>query len=179
MLDLLFQRRSIRMYKRVPIERESVERLEKAALLAPSSKGLNSSRVVAVTDADTLGLLSMTKAHGAHFLAGAPMGFVIMADRSVSDVWVEDASVMATCVQLEAEKLGLGSCWIQIRNRSNAAGLSSEDQVRGILGIPERFGVVCILAIGYPAETKPPRTEDELDMSRIRCERYDEGEGTP
>ena len=41
-----------------------------------------------------------------------------MADPLASDVWIEDASIASIMIQLQAEDLGLGSCWVQVRERS-------------------------------------------------------------
>lgn len=172
MLNLFYKRRSIRMYKRVQVERESMERLEKAAMLAPTSKGLNASKAIIITDNEMMGKLSRVKAHGSHFLAGVPLAMVVMAEKNISDAWIEDAAIMATFIMLEAEMLGLGSCWVQIRNRSDTEGKSSEDAVRKLLDIPDTTGVLCIIAMGYPAETLPARTEDDLDNSRIMRGKY-------
>lgn len=54
---------------------------------------------------------------GAAFLADAAMAVVVMADPLASDVWIEDASIASIMIQLQAEDLGLGSCWIQVRER--------------------------------------------------------------
>ncbi len=52
-------------------------------------------------------------------------------------------------MQLEAEKLGLGSCWVQIRKRmAQGEQESSNDFVKTLLGIPEQYEVLAILALG-------------------------------
>jgi len=35
----------------------------------------------------------------------------------LSNLWIEDASIAATLIQLTARDLGLGSCWIQVSER--------------------------------------------------------------
>jgi septum formation protein len=60
---------------------------------------------------------------GAAFLADAAMAVVVMADPLASDVWIEDASIASIMIQLQAEDLGLGSCWIQVRERFTATGI--------------------------------------------------------
>ena len=39
-------------------------------------------------------------------------------------------------IQLQAEDLGLGSCWVQVRERFTATGMPSDEFVHGILDIP-------------------------------------------
>ena len=58
-----------------------------------------------------------------------------------------------TIMQLEAETLGLGSCWIQIRNRmAQGEEQTSNDFVKELLHIPEQYEVLAILALGVPDE---------------------------
>ena len=60
--------------------------------------------------------------------------------KPLSDVWIEDCSIAAIIVHLAAESLGLGSCWIQVRNRQHNAETTSEDYVRDVLGIGHPLG---------------------------------------
>jgi len=167
MIEDLRRRRSIRRYCATPVPSELVEQLKEAVLRAPSSRGLASRRFVFVTDPAVLEALSRAKKAGAGFLAGAPLGVVVCGDEAVSDVWVEDCAIAAIIGQLTATSVGLGSCWIQMRNRTDAAGRSSEDVVREILGLSEPLRVDCVLAIGFPAEEKPPVPADRLDYDCI------------
>ena len=49
----------------------------------------------------------------------------------------------------QAEDLGLGACWVQIRDRQDANGMDSESLVREILSLPENKRVVCLIALGH------------------------------
>jgi nitroreductase len=116
--------------------------------------------------------LSKAKDQGAGFLKDAALGIVICGDESASDVWVEDCAIAAIVVQLTAHSLGLGSCWIQIRNRSHSTEKTAEEYARETLDIPNGLRVGCIVSIGRPAETKAPRPAQELDYRKIRYNRY-------
>jgi nitroreductase len=74
--------------------------------------------------------------------------------------------------QLVATSIGLGSCWIQIRNRDHSPEKSAEEYVKEILGIPDPYRVLCILAVGYPAEEKKPIPKGELPYSKIHLENF-------
>ncbi len=167
MLDLLRRRRSIRQFTEKAVEPEKVRRLLEAALLAPSSMGRKSVELVVVQDRKTLERLRACKAPGTVALATAPLAVVVVADTSRSDVWVEDAAVAAMLLQLEAESEGLGACWIQLRLRRSAEEPPrySEEVVRALLGIPDHYGVLCALAVGYRNERKAP--QDAVDFSRV------------
>ncbi len=172
MLELLYGRRSIRKFKNIPLERERIEKITKAALLSPSSRSIRPWEFIIVEDRETRNLLSESKASGSAFLKNAPLAIVITADETKSDVWIEDASISAFIIQLEAEKLGLGSCWIQIRNRKTANGEASETYVKKILNIPFHFRVECIIAMGYPDEQKPCYTQSDIMNQKIHYEKY-------
>src|SRR5690606_35037540 len=106
------------------------------------------------------------------FLEDAPLGIVVLAHENESDVWVEDASIASIIMQLEAQALGLGSCWIQIRNRMYDDTKTSEKYIRDVLSIPDGIRVESIISIGYPDEEKSPHSEDELDYDKIYINRY-------
>ncbi len=170
--ELLSVRRSIRKFTDEPIDAEDVRLLLRAGLIAPSSKGMHSYEFVVVEDARMLQALSECKSQGSDFLAGAPLAIVVLADPALSDVWVEDASVAATQILLQAQDLGLGACWIQVRGRATADERGSEHVVRTLLGIPEDRGVVCIVAVGHPAMERKPQNEDRLKWERVHIGQY-------
>ena len=138
----------MRKFTEQELTQDEVVALLRAALMSPSSKGTHAWQFVVVDDKDKLQQLSQSKDKGAEFVAGAPMAVVVVADPMVSDVWVEDASVATTMLLLQAEDLGLGACWVQIRNRSMEDGKPAEEMVRAILGIPEHLRVPSPTRVG-------------------------------
>jgi nitroreductase len=111
------------------------------------------------------------KNFGTEGLNTASCAIAVIADGQKSDVWIEDASAAAILMQVEAESLGVGSVWIQIRNRQSGPE-SSEEEVRKVLHIPEKYCVLCVLAMGYKDEDKEPYEEENLDFSKIHNGRY-------
>ena len=178
-LSLIEKRRSVRSFMDTPVEQDKIDVLMEAALMAPSSMGMTPWEFVVVRDASALRTLSGAKPHGASFLARAPVGIVVCADPARSDVWVEDASIAAAFMQLAAESIGLGSCWIQIRGRRHDDSKWAQDVVREVIGLPAHLEVDCIVAVGYPAERKAPRRKDKLRFQKVHMERYGTtGQGT-
>lgn len=161
-MDLLRRRRSTRRFTDRPIESEKLDLLVEAALRAPSSRGVNPWEFVVVTDRPTLARLAQAKEHGSSFLKDAPAGIVVCADSRKSDVWVEDASIATIIVHLAAASLGLGSCWIQVRERPHAPDRSAQDYVAEMLQLPPGVMVEAMVALGYPAEHKPGHPADAL-----------------
>lgn len=172
MIELLRRRRSIRKFTSEKIAPESISTLIQAALMAPSSWGLRPWEFILVDDSEKLLKLSKAKQHGSEFLKNAPLGIVVCADSTKSDVWGEDCSLAATIIQLTALSLGLGSCWAQIRSRRHDYKKTSETYVREIFGLPDHIKVESIVGIGHPAEKKKPVSADRLPFDKIRYNRW-------
>lgn len=170
MLELLRTRRSIRKYTNKQIEPEKIEKLKQAALLSPTGKNKKENKFVFVEDTEILKKLSEVKPHGGKMLEDATLGIVVAADETESDVWIEDSSVAATTIHYTAHSLGLGSCWVQIRNRmlDYDKGISSEELVQDILELPKNIRVLCIISIGYAKEKRSAYELNELDYSSIK-----------
>lgn len=163
----------MRQFTDEPLSGDEVKLLLRAGLMAPSSKGLHSYEFVVVEDKQMLAALSTCKQVGSDFLAGAPLAIVVLADPSKSDVWIEDASVAATHILLQAEDLGLGACWIQLRERYSADERSSEQIVKSLLGVPDGLRAVCIVAVGHKGMERRPQNEDRLKWEQVHIGQYD------
>jgi len=170
--DLLKSRRSIRKYQSKEVEKEKVDTILKSALLSPSSRSRRPWQFIAVTDKELLKKLSKTREHSSAFIGGAPLGIVVIADAESCDVWIEDTSIASIIIQLSAQSLGLGSCWIQVRDRFHSEDMKAEDYIKDVLGIPGKFSVECMVSIGYPAEEKEQYSEDGLLYDKLHFNRY-------
>jgi nitroreductase len=168
MIDLLRKRRSIRKYTGKAVDKESLGLLIEALLRSPSSLNNRPWEFIIVDNPELLSKLSKAKEYGAGFLEKATLGIVICADSTKSDVWVEDCSIASILVQLTAESLGLGNCWIQIRKRNYSENKTSEKYIQEILGIPEHINVLSIISIGWPDETRKPVPKNSLDYGKVR-----------
>ena len=171
-LSLVQKRRSIRQFLDKPVEKEKIDLLMEAALRSPSSRGFNPWEFIVVTDRDLLEKLSKAKTHGASFLENAPLGIVVCADPEKCDVWIEDASIASILLHLAAESLELGSCWIQIRMRMHDQTKTSQEYVQELLNIPQNLNVESMIAIGYPAESKPPHRKENLPYEKVYYNEY-------
>jgi len=167
MLELMRKRRSIRKFRKDQIARITIDDLKEAVLRSPSSRGNRPWKFFFVQDAGVITKLSRCKESGSAFLKDAPLAVVVCGDESASDVWIEDCSIAAIIVHLTAESLGLGSCWIQVRNRRYNSESTSEDYVRNILGIDFPVRVLAIIAIGLPDEKKSGHSYESLDHGKV------------
>jgi nitroreductase len=170
--QLVSGRRSIRRYLPKPVEREKLEACLEAARLAPSAENSQSWRVLVIDDPDLktrfareafTGIYAMTK-----FAAEAPVLVLVlasldfMADRLGSRIqgvpfFMIDIGIAGEHFVLQAEELGLGTCWI---------GWFSVRKARKFFKIPRKYKIVSILTLGY-YDKKPSREQKRKPLEEI------------
>ena len=170
--ELIKARRSMRKFTDKKLTQDEVVTLLKAGLMAPSSKGSCCWQFIIVDDKGTLERLSSCKAMGSTFLKEAALAIVVVADPLASDVWIEDAAVATTLIHLQAEDLGLGSCWVQLRERFTTDGTPSNEFVHEALDIPLQLQAVTIVAIGHKGMERKPFNEDRLQWEKVHINKY-------
>jgi nitroreductase len=140
--EAIRKRRSVRSYLPDEVSSEKLERMLEASRLAPSAGNIQPWHFIVVSDLQRRRKLS--RGRYARFLVESPVVLVGCGDRRASPNWyaVDTAIAMQNMV-LAATGEGLATCWI---------GSFSESQVKELLGIPERFRVVALLAVGYGRE---------------------------
>jgi nitroreductase len=175
--QLFLERHSIRRYTDQPVSAEDVKTILEAALLAPSSKSARPWQFVVVENRETLAALAKCKPHGAHPIANAAFAVVVCADPGKSDVFVQDSTVAAIFMHIQAADLGIGSCWIQVSGRYNEQGEPSEEVVQQILGIPQYLKIECIMTFGYKNENRRPVDPDKLLWEKVHIESWKDVEG--
>ena len=172
--DLIVNRRSVRKYTTEEISAEQVKTIMEAALMAPTSKSSRPWQFVLVEDSVKLEALSKCKEAGATPIAHCQLAIVVAADVEASDPWIEDAAIAATYIQLQAQDLGLSSCWIQVRGRYTANDMESETYVQNILEMPDTILPVCIITLGHPNEVKKPQNTEKLLWEKVHIGTWQE-----
>ncbi|MCC8147113.1 MAG: nitroreductase family protein [Bacteroidales bacterium] len=170
--ELITNRRSLRHYTEDPLLPSEVQLIMQAGLMAPSSKNSRPWQFVLIEDKEALKKLSLCKSSGAAFIEGCALAIVVLSDPLQSIAHIEDAAIAATYIQLQAEDLGLGSCWIQVKGRETADGYDSEQYVRDMMDIPLQLVVNCIIAIGHKARTGKPHDPEKLQWEKLHIEKY-------
>ena len=167
LMDIMQARRSIRQYTSEEIPEAKLDKILKAALLAPTSMNRQPCEFYLVKDRVILTKLSEAKAGGAAMLKDAAAAVVVFGDQDKADTWIEDSSIALTYMHLMATEQGVGSCWIQMHMRKSRDGNDAEENVRKIMDVPENYRVVGILSLGMPAENSKPKDLDQLDYRKI------------
>jgi nitroreductase len=144
LFDLILSRRSIRSYESKEIPQEILSQILEAGRQAPSAVNRQPIRFVVVTDSEAKNELS-SGLFGKH-VKNAPVVIVGCADEKslLTGKWaVVDATIALQNMVIAAWSFGVGSCWI---------GSFSEEKVKKVLKIPDKWKVVALLTLGYPAE---------------------------
>jgi nitroreductase len=170
---LVTNRRSTRKFTSKHLSPDDVHKILQAALLAPTSKNSKSYEFVAVEDETVLKQLSECKDTGATFVAESALAVVVLSDKTRSNCWIEDASVAAIYMQLQAEDLDIGSCWCQVRGR-DIMGEDSERCVRELLNIPHHYGVLCLIGFGHKGQERHPNDLSKLAWEKVHVGRFNE-----
>ena len=137
------------------------------ALTAPSAKNTRSTRLLAVTDRAQLERMAQMRDFGAAFMSGAGAAVVVMGDREVSPLWLDNAAITATILQLAAVDAGLASCWVHVngyrRLKDDPQSQLASDYLKEFLPIPANYDVLCVVALGYADYTPKPLPEYQGD----------------
>lgn len=158
-LEIIFGRRSIRQYTGEPISEHDLASLLKAGMAAPSASNRKPWHFVTVTDRAKLRALADAHPYG-KMLASAAAAIAVCGDPSISEWWVQDCSAATENILVAANGLGLGGVWLGCHNRPER-----EKDVRDVLAIPVKIGVLSLISVGHPAEEKEARTQ--YDAARV------------
>lgn len=164
LLDMIKKRRSIREYTDQAVTDEQIRQLLEAAMAAPSANNIQPWEFVVVKDPDLKRQLAQTHSWS-YMAANAAAVFVVCANEGASRHWVEDASAATENLLLAATALELGAVWVAIYPSADR-----EAYVRRVLAIPDGIRVLCLVSVGHPAESKPPRTK--YRESKVHHERW-------
>ena len=108
---------------------------------------------MAVTNLDKVHALSRLRDWGSSLLDEAGAAIVILGDEEASPMWQTNASIMANTLQLALVEEGLASCWVHVNDRpclkDEPEGKRAEEHLREKFPIPENYGILCAIALGY------------------------------
>lgn len=170
--DLAQKRRSTRKFTEEKVSQEIQEKLKQIVLMSPSGHRANPWEFIFVEDKASLEAISQCKSAGATFVKDAALAVVVVADTTKTDVWIEDCSIASAYLHLAAEDLGLGSCWVQMRLRSQESGDMASDVLKKLFNIPEQYEVLSVVAMGYKEEERKPFDLSRLQLEKIHTEKF-------
>jgi nitroreductase len=156
--EAIEKRRSIRKFKPNPVAREDLKKILEAGRLAPSGGNRQPWCFIIVKDSETKRALSIA-ADNQNFIADADVVVTALGDPGTESkipyklsatriFHKQDPMIAIEHMVLAATALGYGTCWI---------GAFNEEEVKGILRIPENLVVVALLPVGVPDENPKAR----------------------
>ncbi len=161
-LDLIFARRSIRVYSPGEVSDAAVTKLLEAAMAAPSAMTKDPWRFVVVRDKQMLAKLA-TLHPGAAMLSAAARAIVACGnldaafERNISYL-LQDCSAAIQNLLLAAQGQRLGACWVGVH-----PGQLLLKRVSELLALPASIVPVAVISLGPPGEQPPPRTRYNAD----------------
>jgi nitroreductase len=170
--ELVKNRRSVRRYLEKSVNREDILACLEAARLAPSAENVQPWRFLVIDDTEIKSRLAAEAFSGIYsysrFAAEAPVLIAILArpdiianriGKQIQNVsfYLIDIGIAGEHLALQAEELGLGTCWI---------GWFNARKVRKFLRIPRKYKIVCLMTLGY-YEQKPPREKKRKPLEEI------------
>jgi len=165
MLEVIKKRRSIRKYQKKKVEEEKLNEILKAVMYSPSAMHRRPWEFIVVKDQELKNKLAKATPW-CDFVKDAPIVLIIAAKESPQ--WIEDCSIAAEAIYLEAENQSLGTCFCQILDPKT----HNEEYVRNLIDAPKDVRILCLMPIGYPDEKKPEHDEKEFDKEKIHYEKY-------
>lgn len=174
MIPTIRNRRSVRRYLPKPVEPEKIHELLKAAFFAPTAKNLRPTEFIVIESRPTAEKLSCATPYSA-FAKHAPLLIAVCYDAQKARRFQEDCAMAAENIYLEATAQGLGACYIQIAEGTEAEVGPPEDYVRKLLAMPPTHRVLCLMAVGYPETVPAPHADSEYDAARVHRERFRRG----
>jgi nitroreductase len=169
---LIQDRRSIRTYLDRPVEREKLLACIEAGRLAPSAQNVQPWRFIVIDDPKTKEEFSQAAFSGMYaptrFAAQAPALIAIAAHKDLlanlvgrsiqgTSWYLVDIGIAGEHIVLQAQELGLCTCWIGWFNAKKATSF---------LGLPSSHRVNILISIGYssgaPASAQKRKPLEEI-----------------
>jgi len=171
LLDLVKQRKSVRDFLDRPVEREKIMTCLEAARLAPSACNSQPWKFVVVDDKHLKNKLCDAAFSGIYsmnsFCKMASVIVVVISEKSKflarigemfrgTKYYLIDIGIACEHLVLQAEDLGLGTCWI---------GWFNERAVKSVLNISQHKKVDILIALGYFDKERlgPEHSRESID----------------
>lgn len=135
--------------------------------MSPSGKRLNPWEFIVIRDEQKLRRLAGCKTYGSQMFNTAMAGIVVALDSTLTDTWQADGAIAAEHILLAAAEQGLGACWCHVYGRDE-----SEAMVREMTGLPEKYRVLCVIALGYKNEERKDYDLQKLIYSKVHNELF-------
>ncbi|MFQ3621363.1 MAG: nitroreductase family protein [Spirochaetales bacterium] len=156
-------RRSIRHFEPKSVPEDEIEKILASGFAAPSASNKQPWEFIVVTDRALLDRVPTYHQYAA-MLKEAPCAIVCCGNVTLEnrvDYLEQDVAAAIQNMLLTIHDLGLGGVWLGIFPMQERV-----EATRKLFHIPDEVIPVGIIALGYPAEQKPPH-EPKLPANRV------------
>jgi nitroreductase len=137
-------RHSVRKFKPDPVDEKIIGDALECAAKAPTAMNHQPWLFGVIKTAAIREKIAAIADHG-KFIAEAPVCFAIFGEKGET-YYLEDCCAATENLILALQAYGVTSCWVAGDKKAYA------DQIRHLLGVPETFTLVSLLAAGYPGD---------------------------
>jgi len=168
-LTVIHNRKSVRNFTGQPVDTETLTKIVKAGMAAPTAVNMQAWSFVIVSDKVRMKALAaglpyakmLDKAGAAIIVCAIPE----KAYQKKTEFSIMDATCASENILLAIEALGLGGVWTAAYPEPDRMGL-----VRSVLGIPENVIPLNVIPVGHPVGTEKPK--DKFKPENIHWEKW-------
>jgi nitroreductase len=156
-------RHSVRKFKPDSLDENAIKDALECAALAPTAKNIQPWLFGVIKDKGMLQKIADLTENG-KFLKDCKVCFAIFGEKDET-YYLEDCCAATENLILALQAYGISTCWVAGDKKQYA------DSVRKLLGVPEKFTLVSLVASGNPAEVTIARKKEAKKI--VFFETYD------
>lgn len=163
-IDNILTRVSVRQFTGEPISQQQIDTLLQCAMAAPSAINKQPWAFIVITDTALLQRIGNempnSRCQNNPACAFVPCGDLTKAIPDLPEFWINDVSAATENLLLAAHAMGLGAVWTGVH-----PSVERVAQLQSLLNLPEHIVPLCIVPVGYPAET--PAIKEKFSADNI------------
>lgn len=163
-IDNILTRVSVRQFTGEPISQQQIDTLLQCAMAAPSALNKQPWAFIVITDTALLQRIGNempnSRCQNQPACAFIPCGDLTKAFPDLPEFWINDVSAATENLLLAAHAMGLGAVWTGVHPSAERVA-----QLQSLLSLPEHIVPLCIVPVGYPAET--PAIKEKFSADNI------------
>jgi nitroreductase len=165
--EAILKRRSIRRYSQQQISEETLNRIVKAGMYAPSARDLQPWHFIIIKEKEKLKHISEVHPYG-KMAEYSQAAILVCADLNIEKMVEYIALNCAAATQnmlLASYEMGIGSVWLGIYPRKERI-----NSMIDLFNLPNNIVPISLVIFGYPAEEKP--LPERFKPERIHLETW-------
>ncbi len=156
-ITVIKSRHSVRKFKPTPVDANVIQDALDCARLAPTARNDQPWLFGVITKKETREQIAAYTEHGG-FIADAPLCFAIFGEKDAT-YHLEDCCAATENLIIALQSYGVGSCWVAGARKAYA------EPVRVLLGVPDRYTLVSLVAAGFPMDITFTKKKDLDEVS--------------